>query len=170
MSVSTMWGRYCNSISASLLEAFRLGFACFCGFRGRYWIKGAQTMKCTFWIETLEFSRLKVPNSRFALHGKRPSLIQGLCAFSASNSHGLCGFFRLLLTPLSTAPSLPPFGHFLRGRSLKGRCNICVYVPVYVPVCVPVCVCVPAPCPRTTPVLCSQRAESRPHSHTNPLK
>ena len=30
-----------------------------------------------------------------------------------------------------------PIGHFLRGRSLKGRCNICVYVPVCVPVCVP---------------------------------
>ena len=29
------------------------------------------------------------------------------------------------------------FGHFLKGRSLKGRCNICVYVPVCVPVCVP---------------------------------
>ena len=28
------------------------------------------------------------------------------------------------------------FGHFLRGRSLKGRCNICVSVPVCVPVCV----------------------------------
>ena len=31
----------------------------------------------------------------------------------------------------------PKIGHFLRGRSLKGRCNICVYVPVCVPVCVP---------------------------------
>ena len=26
-------------------------------------------MKCKLWTETLEFSRLKVPNSRFALHG-----------------------------------------------------------------------------------------------------
>ena len=49
-----------------------------------------------------------MPNSRFALHGRRPSLIHGLCAFFASNSHGLCAFFRLLLTPLSTAPSPPP--------------------------------------------------------------
>ena len=30
-----------------------------------------------------------------------------------------------------------PFGHFLRGRSLKGRWNIRLYVPVCVPVCVP---------------------------------
>ena len=35
-------------------------------------IKGAQTMKCKLWTETLEFSRLKVPNSRFALHGLAP--------------------------------------------------------------------------------------------------
>ena len=49
-----------------------------------------------------------MPNSRFALHGKRPSLIHGLCAFSASNSRLKCAFLRLLLTPLSTAPSPPP--------------------------------------------------------------
>ena len=55
-------------------------------FVARQKIKGAQTMKCTLWTETLEFRRLKVPNSRFALHGKRPSLIHGLCAFFASNS------------------------------------------------------------------------------------
>ena len=36
-------------------------------------------------------------------------------------------------------------GHSLRGRSLKGRCNICVYVPVCVPVCVCVCVCPSSP-------------------------
>ena len=35
-------------------------------------IKGAQTMKCKLWTETLDFSRLKVPNSRFALHGLAP--------------------------------------------------------------------------------------------------
>ena len=34
----------------------------------------------------------------------------------------------------------PKVGHFLRGRSLKGRCNIRVYVCVCVCVCVPVCV------------------------------
>ena len=35
-------------------------------------VKGAQTMKCKLWTETLEFSRLKVPNSWFALHGLAP--------------------------------------------------------------------------------------------------
>ena len=35
-------------------------------------LKGAQTMKCKLWTETLESSRLKVPNSRFALHGLAP--------------------------------------------------------------------------------------------------
>ena len=35
-------------------------------------------------------------------------------------------------------------GHFLRGRSLKGGCNICVYVPL----CVCVCSCV---CPSSPP-------------------
>ena len=35
-------------------------------------LKGAQTMKCKLWTETLEFWRLKVPNSRFALHGLAP--------------------------------------------------------------------------------------------------
>ena len=39
----------------------------------------------------------------------------------------------------------PFFGHFLRGRSLKGRCNICVYVPVCVCVCSCVCVCPSCP-------------------------
>ena len=34
------------------------------------------------------------------------------------------------------------FGHFLKGRWLKGRCNICVYVPLCVCVCSCVCVCV----------------------------
>ena len=38
VSVSTMWRRYWNSVSASLLERILLGFASPCGFRGRYWI------------------------------------------------------------------------------------------------------------------------------------
>ena len=38
MSVSTMRGRYWNSVSASLLERILLGFASPCGFRSRYWI------------------------------------------------------------------------------------------------------------------------------------
>ena len=37
-------------------------------------------------------------------------------------------------------------GHFLRGRLLKGRCNIRVYVLVCVPVC-------PSALPLTTPIL-----------------
>ena len=35
-------------------------------------IKGAQAMKCKLWTGTLEFSRLRMPNSRFALHGLAP--------------------------------------------------------------------------------------------------
>ena len=38
VSVSTMWGRYWNSVSASPLERILLGFAGSCGFRSRYWI------------------------------------------------------------------------------------------------------------------------------------
>ena len=34
--------------------------------------KGVQTIKCKLWTETLEYSGLKVPNSRFALHGWAP--------------------------------------------------------------------------------------------------
>ena len=41
-----------------------------------------------------------------------------------------------MMFPLSCF-SGPTTGHFLRGRSLKGRCNIRVYVPVCVPVSVP---------------------------------
>ena len=42
--------------------------------------------------------------------------------------------------PLNLGDDYFTIGHFLRGRSLKGRCNIRVYVPVCV--CVPLCVCV----------------------------
>ena len=49
--------------------------ACPCMFQGNHpkiwFFKGVQTMKCTLWTETLEFWRLKMPNSRFALHGFR---------------------------------------------------------------------------------------------------
>ena len=34
--------------------------------------RACKTMKCKLWTETLEFSRLKVSNSRFALHGLAP--------------------------------------------------------------------------------------------------
>ena len=47
-----------------------------------------------------------MPNSRFALHGKRPSLIHGLCTFFASNSRFMCLFQAALDTPLG--PSPPP--------------------------------------------------------------
>ena len=53
-------------------------------------------------------------------------------------------------------------GHFLRGKSLKGRCNIRVYVPVCVPVCVCVCVCVPPLPPLTPAILWGRTAESPP--------
>ena len=43
-----------------------------------------------------------MPNSRFALHGKRPSLIHGLCAFFASNSRFMRLFQAALDTPLDS--------------------------------------------------------------------
>ena len=46
-----------------------------------------------------------MPNSRFALHGKRPSLIHGLCAFFASNSR----FMRLFQAALDTCHDSPFF-------------------------------------------------------------
>ena len=76
-------------------------------------VKGAQTMKCKLWTETLQFWRLKVPNSRFALHGTRPSLIHGLCAFFASNSR----FMRLFQAALDT-PVDSPFSATLSVHGL----------------------------------------------------
>ena len=65
--------------------------------------KGAQTMKCKLWTETPEFSRLKVPNSWFALLAVcSPSLIHGLCAFFASNSRFMRLFQAALDTPLDS--------------------------------------------------------------------
>ena len=65
-------------------------------------------------------------------------------------------------------------GHFLRGRSLKGTCNIRVYVPLCVCVCVCVCVflcvCVclcPSP-PRPRPY-CGAEQQNLPHTRTWPL-
>ena len=43
-----------------------------------------------------------MPNSRFALRGKRPSLIHGLCAFFASNSRFMRLFQAALDTPLDS--------------------------------------------------------------------
>ena len=48
-----------------------------------------------------------MPNSRFALHGPRPSLIHGLCVFFASNSR-FTRLFQAALDNLATAPSPPP--------------------------------------------------------------
>ena len=53
-------------------------------------------------------------------------------------------------------------GHFLRGRSLKGRCNIRVYVPVRVPVCPSS----PPPWPRP---YCGAEQQNSPHIRTWPL-
>ena len=68
-------------------------------------------MKCTLSTETLEFSRLKVPNSRFS-----PSLIHGLCAFFAPNS----GFMRLFQAALDT-PLNNPFSATLSVHGLRLR-------------------------------------------------
>ena len=45
-------------------------------------------------------------NSRFALHGLALPLF-AVCALFLPLIHGLCAFFRTLLTPVSTALSLP---------------------------------------------------------------
>ena len=48
-----------------------------------------------------------MPNSQSALHGFSPPQFT-VCAPVLPLIHVLCVFFRLLLTPLSTAPSPPP--------------------------------------------------------------
>ena len=63
-------------------------------------------MKCTMLTETLEFWELKVPSSRFALHGLAPPEFT-VCALFLPLIHGLCAFFMPLLTCVSTAPSWP---------------------------------------------------------------
>ena len=64
-----------------------------------------------------------MPSSRFALHGKRPSLIHGLCAISASNSR----FMRLSQAPLDTCPDSP----LLARLSIHGL-HFTVYAPLIV--------------------------------------
>ena len=54
-----------------------------------------------------------MPNSRFALHGTRPSLIHGLFAFFASNSR----FIRLFQAALDT-PRDSPFSAILSVHGL----------------------------------------------------
>ena len=65
-----------------------------------------------------------MPNSRFALHGLAPPSFT-VCAPSLPPIHGLCTFFTLLLTPLSTAPS-PPHSQFTVCTSRFARCRISV--------------------------------------------
>ena len=48
-----------------------------------------------------------MPNSRFALHSLAPHQFT-VCAPFLPLIHGLCAFFKVLLTPLWTAPSPPP--------------------------------------------------------------
>ena len=80
--------------------------------------KGAQTLTRVHW----NFRGWKC-----LIHGTAfsPSLIHGLCGFCASNSQ-LMRLFRLLLTPLSTAPSPPPSqftvctSRFARLRAFEG--------------------------------------------------
>ena len=61
-----------------------------------------------------------MPNSRFPLHGKRPSLIHGLCAFFASNSR----FVHLLQAALDTCLDSP----FFASLSVHGL-HFTVYAP-----------------------------------------
>ena len=100
------------------LELFRKFFRtvrAFFGFGVLFW---SPDMKCKLRTETLEFSRLKVPNSRFALHGLAPPSFT-VCASFLPAIHGLCAFFRLLLTP-SRQPLLR---HPLSSRfALHGLC------------------------------------------------
>ena len=65
-------------------------------------LKGAQTMKCTLWTEIPEFSRLKVPNSRFALHGLGPPKFTVCAPFFSSNSRFMRLFQGALDTPLDS--------------------------------------------------------------------
>ena len=53
-----------------------------------------------------------MPNSRFALHGRRPSLIHGLCAIFASDSR----LMRLFQAPLDTCLGSPFFCQPLSSR------------------------------------------------------
>ena len=53
-----------------------------------------------------------MPNSRSALHGERPSLIHGLCAFFASNSR----FMSLFQAALDTCLDSPLFYQPLSSR------------------------------------------------------
>ena len=61
-----------------------------------------------------------MPKSRFALHGLAPPKFT-VCALFLPLIHGLCAFFRPLLTPVSTAP-------FFASLSVHGL-HFTVYAP-----------------------------------------
>ena len=69
-----------------------------------------------------------MPNSR-ALHGERPSLIHSLCAILPL-IHGLCAFFRPLLTPEALPETLSRGyfcayfkGYFWRSSKITSKNN-----------------------------------------------
>ena len=73
-----------------------------------------------------------MPNSRFALHGERPSPIHGLCAFLASNSRFMRLFQAALDTPRDNPFSATPVSPYplnlgradLRGGVSEAPCFI----------------------------------------------
>ena len=71
--------------------------------KGKLLFKGAQTMKCTLWTETLKFWRLKVANSAVSTSRFSSSLIRGWCAIFISNSR----FMRLFQVALNTSLDSP---------------------------------------------------------------
>ena len=77
--------------------------------------KDVYTMKCTPWTKTQKVWRLKVPNSRFALHSLAPPKFT-VCALFLPLAYGLCAFFRPLLTHLSRLSTAPFVAGWLRNR------------------------------------------------------
>ena len=79
-----------------------------------------------------------------------------------------------LSSPINCCPTVRSFGvcrsesgHYLRGRSLKGRCNIRVYVELRSCVCVCVCVFSSA-LPLTPPYCGTEQHNPPPHPHMTP--
>ena len=68
-----------------------------------------------------------MPNSRFALHGRCPSLIHGLCAFFASNSRFVRLFQAALDTPLDSPFSATLSVHGLHFTVFRER-QVVVFV------------------------------------------
>ena len=92
----------------------------------------------------------------FGLRELRLSFSKGLQGLSAQ--HLESNFLRWPLAKKTPFSGTEGFDHFLRGRSLKGRCSICVYVPLSV------CVC-PIPSPRPPPS-CAAKEQSLPYIPT----